>query len=33
VIRRAGRIPIERTTTYGAPALSYPERVAALVAP
>jgi len=31
-IRRAGRTPVERTTTYGAPALSYAERVAALVA-
>jgi FO synthase len=30
-IRRAGRVPVERTTTYGAPALSYAERVAALV--
>lgn len=31
-IRRSGRTPVERTTTYGTPALSYPERVAALVA-
>jgi 7,8-didemethyl-8-hydroxy-5-deazariboflavin synthase CofH subunit len=31
-IRRAGRTPVERTTTYGAPELLYAERVAALVA-
>jgi FO synthase len=31
-IRRAGRVPVERTTTYSPPALLYAERVAALVA-
>ncbi|MEX2394394.1 MAG: 5-amino-6-(D-ribitylamino)uracil--L-tyrosine 4-hydroxyphenyl transferase CofH, partial [Actinomycetota bacterium] len=31
-IRAGGRTPIERTTTYGAPALEYAERVAAPVA-
>jgi FO synthase len=31
-IRRNGRVPVERTTTYGRPELQYAERVAALVA-
>ena len=31
-IRRAGRVPVERTTPYGRPELLYAERVAALVA-
>ncbi|MEX0873798.1 MAG: bifunctional FO biosynthesis protein CofGH [Actinomycetota bacterium] len=30
-IRRAGRVPVERTTTYGRPERSYTERVASLV--
>jgi FO synthase len=32
-VRAAGRIPVERTTTYERPAVAYRERVAALAAP